>query len=118
MDDRTATEAIAALGQLGHSEAAAALIDAASLPARREKCVVALAAMSDAAVPALAQGLRHGELDTRRAIVEALARIRSAAAVDALEIALADREPAVRHAALSALAHLRRVPRTEASAHL
>ena len=118
MDDRTAAEAITALCQLGHSEAAAALIDAASLPARREKCVVALAAMSDAAVPALAQGLRHGELDTRRAIVEALARIRSAAAVDALEIALADREPAVRHAALSALAHLRRVPRTEASAHL
>jgi len=115
-DAPVATEAIVALGQLGIPEAAAALIEVARLPCRRDKCIDALAAMSAAAVPALAQGLLSEELDARRAIVEALARFGQPHALAALEAALVDREPGVRHAALSALAHIRRESRTADSA--
>jgi HEAT repeat protein len=107
-DAHLAEEARRALTQRRDRESALALVDGASRPFRRESCVAALATMGDAAVPALAYGLRTCELDARRAIVEALSRIRSAKAIDALELALEDGQPAVRQAALAALAHIRR----------
>jgi HEAT repeat protein len=110
-NDRIAGEAAISLSQISLPEAAVALIEAAGMPARRNNCIAALSAMSDAAVPSLAFGLRACELDTRRAIVEALARIRTPKAIDALETALADGQAAVRHAALASLAHIRQFHR-------
>jgi HEAT repeat protein len=106
-DERLAGEAIEALGQLRTDDAAEALIAAAAWPSRRERSVVALSHLGDAAVPALSRGLIRAELDTRRSIVEALSRIRTADAVAALESALEDPAAAVRHAALLALAHVK-----------
>ncbi|MDZ4820756.1 MAG: HEAT repeat domain-containing protein [Planctomycetota bacterium] len=111
-DDRLAAEAAISLSQFRLPKAATALIEGASLPARRNDCIAALTRMSaDAAVPSLARGLLQCNLDTRRAIVEALSRIRSAEAIDALETALEDRQASVRFAALSALAHIRKIRR-------
>ena len=107
-DSRLADEATLALSRRGDRESALALLDGASWPYKRDRCVTALATMGDAAVPALAYGLRTRDLDTRRAIVEVLSRIRSAKAIDALGIALEDGQPSVRQAALAALAHIRR----------
>ena len=112
MDEGLAKEAIDALGQLGRSEAAAALIQLASRPRLRDECLRALANMSAAAVAALARGLQEAGLDERRVIVEALCRIGQPAAVQALELALNDSDPGVRQAAFSSLAHIRSVPRT------
>ena len=116
IDDQIAAEAIASLSQLSHADTASALIQIAAWPARRERCIAALAALADAAVPALAQGLRESELDQRRAIVEALSRIGSPAAAEYLEFAQHDSHAAVRHAALASLAHIRTAPRTGLSA--
>jgi HEAT repeat protein len=55
--------------------------------------------------------LHDSDVNLRRAVVEALARIRSGEALEALESALEDGEPSVRQAALAALAHLRKVHR-------
>lgn len=106
-DERLAGESIEALSQLQVDRSADILIEAAAWPSRREICIRALSALSETALPALKRSLTQAGLDTRRAVVEALSRIRSASAIDVLEIALEDDEPAVRHAAITALAHLR-----------
>jgi HEAT repeat protein len=108
-DDGLAEEALLALSQFPLRESALALMDGSSHLSRRENCIIALAKMGDHAIPALAYGLRTYELETRRPIVEALARIRSTKALDVLTTTLEDEQPAIRHAALSALAHIRRV---------
>jgi len=108
-DNRLAEEAALALSKIRLRESALALIDASSRLARREICIATLARMGDCAIPALAYGLRIYELETRRAIVEALARISSTKALDVLTTALEDEQPAIRYGVLSALAHVRRV---------
>jgi HEAT repeat protein len=105
-------EAIEELGGITLPEAATALIEAANWPRRRDDCLVALARLGEIAVPSLARGLQTGQLDTRRAIVEALARIQSAQAIGVLETALNDRAPAVRHVAESGLRYIRHIDRT------
>jgi HEAT repeat protein len=116
-DEREAREAIDGLLSLKMFEAAQALVQAASIPARRDRCIAALAGMANLAVPALAEGLRGGDVDTKRVIVEVLTRIRTPEAVELLEAALTDTAPGVRFAALVSLSNIRHSPRAGIAAH-
>ncbi len=106
-DHRLAMDAVASLGRIPTSPAAAALVETLAWPQRRDAAIKALVGLSMISLPALQAALAHSSLDVRRAAIEALARIRTPAAIDVLEAALHDRAAAVRHAALTALAHLR-----------
>ncbi len=105
LDDELATAAVEALGHSSAPEAVDVLIELAVLPARRDACVVALVRCGANRTGRLARGLGHEHLDVRRAVVEALARIKNPNALEALKAALEDVEGAVRLAAFTALAH-------------
>lgn len=105
-DERVAHAAIDALGQLATADAIGILVELCADPERREACVDALAHLGEERAPALAAGLCHADRDVRRAMVEALARMKHAAATEQLCTALDDPEPAVRLEAVTALGNL------------
>jgi HEAT repeat protein len=73
-------------------------------PALGESTIRALIAIGVAETECLAQGLRHADAGARRAVVEALTRLRSSQATVVLEAARNDGHPAVRYAVRKALA--------------
>jgi HEAT repeat protein len=100
-----AEAAINALGQLPVPESLAALIELAALPGRRAACVAVLPDAAKGNLACIAGSLSHQQLDVRRAVVEALGRMRDPRATALLSVALEDAEGSVRLAALTALAH-------------
>lgn len=104
-DADLATAAIDALGQSSAPEAVDALIALTVQPARRDACVIALARSGAEHLARLARGLSHEHLDVRRAVVEALARMKDPRATEVLNVALGDAAGSVRLAAITALAH-------------
>ena len=104
-DAGVAQAAIDVLGRSTAPEAVDALIALTALPARRDACVAALAGLEKGHADWLARGLEHEHLDVRRAVVEALARMKDPRAQEVLRKGLEDAEASVRLAAITALAH-------------
>ncbi|GAB4411795.1 MAG: hypothetical protein Kow00106_06200 [Anaerolineae bacterium] len=98
--------AVEALVRIGTGPAIAALIELTADPVRREACVNALSQLSLEQLDAVAEGLMHPVPDVRCAVIEALARMKSAPATERLSLALNDTQPEVRLAAVSALGRL------------
>lgn len=98
--------AVAALGTLPTDEAAAALVELTADPALRPTSVAALAGAGARWLGAIADGLTHESARVRRAMVEALARLRRPAAARYLRAATEDADPAVQAAAAAALQRL------------
>jgi HEAT repeat protein len=106
-EEKTSDEAISALARCSAADAATALIETMRVPAKRDRCLRALVCLGARAVPALVHSLQQGDLDIKRAAVEALTRIPIPDAIASLETALTDSAAAVRFAASSSLSHIR-----------
>jgi HEAT repeat protein len=104
-DPDLARTAMEALGRCQSAESIAALIDLLEQPRWRETCIPILVRQVSRRVDYIVCGLRHGDVDVRRTVVEILSRARSSVASAALRQAQKDPAPAVRFAALMALAH-------------
>ena len=98
--------AITALAEIATPESIAAIITLATASDPRETCIAALAHCGGKHLESVARGLVHPQEAARRAVVEALARIKSEPASEHLCRALDDASPAVRAAAATALGHL------------
>lgn len=95
-----------ALGRIGHQDAVPALIPLLQdkVKAVREEVAAALAAIGDAAVPALLAALQHQEWLVRLHAVESLGKSKSPQAVEALlSVVFNDPDTAVREDAVRAL---------------
>jgi len=120
-DDSVATAAISALGHAGSREgtdgaaATAALISLTAEPARREASMAALSALPVRRLGEVAKGLRHPSPDVRRAVIQALSRMKNPEASYLVERALEDETAAVR---ATAAAELRRLGSRSASRKL
>jgi HEAT repeat protein len=120
-DDSVATAAISALGHAGSREGAdgaaatAALISLTAEPARREASLAALSALPVRQLGEVAKGLRHPSPDVRRAVIQALSRMKNPEASYLVERALEDETAAVR---ATAAAELRRLGSRSASRKL
>ena len=92
--------ALGALQRAGTPEAVAALVALTSDPARRERAVAALARTKESLLEEVARGLapQHAA-EVRRAVVEALGRMKSRGASEMLRRAFADADASVRAAA-------------------
>lgn len=101
-----ARAAIEALARLATPEAIAALVALTANEARREACIAALAQAGEQHAEQVARGLSHAQPAVRRAIVEALARMKRPLASELLATALDDPEASVRLAAVQALDRL------------
>ena len=94
--------AVNALGRVGTPEAIAGLVSLTADPARRERAVAALAQTSEALLAEVARGLsREQAVEVRRAVVEALGRMKSQRASELLRGARDDADASVRAAATS-----------------
>lgn len=108
-DDEVARAAIegmshlAAGGSATSGEAIDALVDLTADQRRRERAVGTLARVPVAHLDRVARGLLHGSPDVRRAVVDALARMRHADAALRVHAALDHDDAAVREAAVTAL---------------
>jgi HEAT repeat protein len=98
--------AIEACARVGTPDAIDALIGLMADPARRDTCVQALAHLGEEQVALVAGGLAHPDAGVRRAVVEALARMKRPHASEHLVAALDDGEASVRLAATLALGQL------------
>jgi HEAT repeat protein len=98
--------AVEALARLATPEAVNALIELTVVPSRQADCVAALAQLGPKLVDPVAQGLGHADAAVRRAVVEALGRMKHPSATERLSAALGDPEAAVRVAAVNALGRL------------
>lgn len=98
--------AITTLAQIGTGPAIAALIELTADPLRREASVNALGQLPPDQLDAIAEGLIHPVPEVRCAVIEALARMKSAPATQRLSLALNDTQAEVRLAAVSALGRL------------
>jgi len=87
-------------------EATRALVALTAEPARRESAVAALARLPVSRADDLGAGLEHASPAVRRAMVEALSRMRHVDATRWIEHALNDAVPAVRAAAIAELRRL------------
>jgi HEAT repeat protein len=105
-DARVMQSAIAALARLATPEAIDTLITLTADPDRREAAVVALARLGAERMERVAQGLTHAQAGVRRAIVDALGRMKQPRASELLSAALDDEDASVRLAAVRALSHL------------
>jgi HEAT repeat protein len=105
-DTAVTQAAIDALAHLATPAAIAALIDLMADSARRESTVVALSGLSAQKIELIAKGLAHTQSSVRRAVVDALGRMKHPFASELLSSALDDEEASVRLAAVNALAHL------------
>lgn len=105
-DEHVAQAAIQALARLATPEAVAVLFSLATDTTRRDACIAALASLSEAHIPLVADGLHHAHPAARIAAVEALARMKHPRATQALSAALHDEDASVRLAAVNALHYL------------
>ncbi len=97
------TEANSTLHQ---NKAIAGLIDLTADPTRREACVTALAKLRESQIETISTGLTHPHSGVRRAVVDALTRLKHPQASAFLETALEDSDSIVRLAAVTALGYL------------
>lgn len=105
-DDQVSRTAIEALARLGAPEAINALIELTVVPARLEDCVAALAQLGPGQIDRVALGLNHADSAVRRAVVEALGRMKHPSATARLSDSLDDAAATVRLAAVNALGRL------------
>jgi HEAT repeat protein len=105
-ESRVAEEAIDALGRLATPESIAALVNLTAEPACREASISSLARLGEQKIALIGKGLKHDQSSVRRAVVEALGRMKHPQASEALSGALNDEEASVRLAAVNSLAHL------------
>jgi len=105
-DQNIAQAAIAALSRLDKPEAVTTLVGLTAKSAHRPAIVSALAKLDVTRVAWLARGLNHADAEVRRAVVEALARMRQPQASEYLLAALEDPAAAVRLAAVAAFKEL------------
>jgi len=104
--DAVAERAIAELFKMATPESIAALLRLASQRRLRDKTIDAISRLGPRHLECVKAGLSSPQLETRRAVVEALGRMRHPAASEALMTALEDDRPEVRIAALLALRRL------------
>ncbi len=102
-----------ALGQIGeevNTDAAMALVAALGDEQQSVKNAAAkalgLVGLREPMIPLLVEGLRVGEVQTRRAVVQALMQLEAKEAYSALLVALKDPDPQVRQGAIAALGEL------------
>ena len=105
-DAQVAQAAIDALARLATPEAIAALIDLTAETSRREASVNALARLSEQKIEFIGGGLKHTQPSVRRAVIDALRRMKHPLASKVLSGALDDEDASVRLATINALAHL------------
>lgn len=105
-DAQVARAAIDALARLATPEAIAALIDLTAEAARREASVNALARLAEQKIDLIGGGLKHSQPSVRRAVIDALRRMKHPHASRVLSSALDDEDASVRLAAVNALANL------------
>jgi HEAT repeat protein len=101
-----AEAAIEALGSMASPEAIAALINLTAEASRREASIEALSRLGEQKIEIIGEGLGHRQASVRRAVLEALGRLKHPRASALLTRGLADEEASVRLAAVNALAHL------------
>jgi HEAT repeat protein len=105
-DAQVARAAIAALARLATPEAIEALITLTADAAQRESAIAALAHLGQRHINAIGRGIHHAQVSVRRAVVEALGRMKHQLASELLIQALDDADASVRLATVKALAHL------------
>ena len=105
-DETVADAAIEELARMATTESIAALLRLASDRRLREKAIVHISRLGQAHLGLIKGGLSSPQLETRRAVVEALGRMKHPEASEALSGALDDDRPEVRLAALLALRRL------------
>lgn len=98
--------AIDVLARLATPKAIAALINLTAEAARRETTIDALSRLGEQKIEVIGKGLTHSQASVRRAVVDALGRMKHPQASALLTKALDDEEASVRLAAVNALAHL------------
>ncbi|HST23162.1 MAG TPA: HEAT repeat domain-containing protein [Blastocatellia bacterium] len=101
-----AQTAIDALAHLGTPEAIAALVNLTAETARREACIEALSRLNEQKIELIGKGLTNAQSSVRRALVDALGRMKNPLASELLSKALDDEDASVRLAAVNALAHI------------
>ncbi|HVG18998.1 MAG TPA: HEAT repeat domain-containing protein, partial [Blastocatellia bacterium] len=106
VDASVAQAAIDALASLATPEAIDALIGLTAEKSRREASVVALSGLDKDKIELIGRGLTQTQSVVRRAVVDALGRMKHPLASELLGGALDDEEVTVRLAAVNALAHL------------
>jgi HEAT repeat protein len=104
--ETVADAAMEELAQMATPESIAALLRLTSDSRLREKAVVQISRLGRAHLERIKSGLSSPQMETRRAVVEALGRMKHPEASQALSAALDDERPEVRLAALLALRRL------------
>src|SRR5205085_4776611 len=105
-DGMVVQAAIDALARLATPEAIAALVNLTAETARREASIEALSRLDPQKIEAIGKGLQHSQASVRRAVLDALGRMKHPLASALLTKALTDEEASMRLAAVNALAHL------------
>jgi len=105
-DAAVAGAAIEELGRMATPESIASLLRLASDRRLRDKAVGAISRLGSKHLERIKAGFSSPHLETRRAVVDALGRMRHPEASEALRTALDDERPEVRLAALMALKRL------------
>jgi HEAT repeat protein len=98
--------AIEALARLATPEAIQSLVTLTADAARREASIGALVHLGERHLDLIGQGIHHAQASVRRAVIDALGRMKQPRASELLMEALDDREESVRLAAVTALTHL------------
>jgi HEAT repeat protein len=105
-DATVAQAAIDALARLATPAGVAALVNLTAETTRREASIEALSQLGEQKIEAIGKGLQHSQASVRRAVLDALGRMKHPLASALLTKALTDEEASVRLAAVNALAHL------------
>jgi HEAT repeat protein len=105
-DTTVAQAAVDALSRLASPAAIAALVNLTAETARREASIEALSRLGEQKIEVIGKGLTHSQASVRRAILDALGRMKHPLASALLTQALSDEEASVRLAAVNALTHL------------
>src|SRR6185503_8756516 len=105
-DPTVAQAAIDALSRLGTAEAIAALVNLTADAPHREASVEALSRLGEQKIEMVATGMASAHRGVRRAIADALGRMKHPLASELLSKALDDEEASVRLEAIQALAHI------------
>ena len=105
-DKKVVEIAMQILAGFSSPEAIGALVNLCADPGHREAAVSALKGIQDRDIRFLARGLSHPQASVRRAVVEALARIKKPESSEHLLTAVKDPDPRVRLDAVKALDNL------------
>ena len=102
-DENVYTTAIDELCRMATPESISALVQLTADRKLREHAIAALARSNPGHIDRIGAGLRSSQLEVRRAVIEALGRMRHPVASEVLSQALDDQQPEVRTAAIAAL---------------